>query len=240
MGLTLTAIGVTSLTPELARTLGQVDELRSEEIDFAISVDPAPQSSSAAHAPPAAAPTAPPASPSRAATTLAIPPPIAKPTPAPDIPRRIIIPSIQLDAPIAPVELKRRRGDPAAQWGVPDGQAAGWHNTSARLGETGNLVLNGHHNINGKVFARLKDLKPYDEIIITGDHLTATYLVTERKLLLEQGQPLAVRLQHAQFIAPTSDTRLTLVTCWPPEDYTYRLILVARPISNAMPTGKMS
>ncbi len=165
---------------------------------------------------------------------------MAVPTPAPDIPRRIIIPSIQLDAPITPVELKRRKGAPAAQWGVPEGRAAGWHNTSARLGEAGNLVLNGHHNINGKVFARLKDLKPYDEIIITGDHLTATYLVTERKLLREQGQPLAVRLQHAQFIAPTSDTRLTLVTCWPPEDYTYRLILVARLVSNAMPTGKMS
>jgi sortase A len=39
-----------------------------------------------------------------------------------------------------------------------------------------------------------------------------------------------VRLQNAQWIQPTTDERLTLVTCWPYNDNSHRLIIVARPI----------
>jgi len=58
-----------------------------------------------------------------------------------------------------------------------------------------------------------------------------TYEVTERKLLLERGQPLAVRIENAQWIMPTEDTRLTLVTCWPPTDNSHRLVVIARPVA---------
>jgi LPXTG-site transpeptidase (sortase) family protein len=167
----------------------------------------------------------------------------ASPTPQPrptatalplDVPTRIVIPSVKLDAPVEAVGLVRAKGKTVDEWGVPDGRTAGWHDTSARLGQIGNLVLNGHHNINGMVFARLKDLTPGDTIDVYGDHQVITYEVTERKLLLEAGQPLSVRLQHAQYIEPTGDERLTLVTCWPPRGNSYRLILIARPVKQVM------
>jgi sortase A len=158
-------------------------------------------------------------------------PPSPTPVPLPaEIPVRIVIPAIDLDAPITPVVLLFKQGDPAAQWQVPNQRMAGWLNDSAKLGEMGNLVLDGHHNVYGRIFERLKDLQPGAEIIIYGETRAITYSLTARTLLLERGQPEQVRLEHARYIAPTSDQRLTLVTCWPPTDYSHRLILVARPV----------
>lgn len=161
-------------------------------------------------------------------------PPARAPRPAetaPEIPRRLLIPAINLDAPVQPVRLIVSRDGRTAEWGVPSGRAAGWHNTSTRLGETGNLVLNGHHNIQGSVFARVKDLQPSDQIIVIGERRRVTYEVVERKLLLERGQPLATRIENARWIMPTEDARLTLVTCWPPTDNSHRLIVIARPVA---------
>jgi sortase A len=149
-----------------------------------------------------------------------------------ETPKRIVIPAIDLDAPILPVKVNYKDGDPAAQWQVPTKRAAGWHNTSALLGEIGNLVLNGHHNIRGRVFERLKDLKAGDLIFVYGDHMEVVYSVAERRLLKERGQKMDVLFKHAKYIQPTTDERLTLVTCWPPSDYSYRLILIARPVQD--------
>jgi sortase (surface protein transpeptidase) len=55
--------------------------------------------------------------------------------------------------------------------------------------------------------------------------------VVERYILKEAGMPLSVREKNAQWIAPTNDTRLTLVTCWPyywPGN-SHRVVVVARP-----------
>lgn len=149
-----------------------------------------------------------------------------------ETPNRIVIPAIDLDVPIEPVDLIYTAGDPAAQWQVPNKRAAGWHATSARLGEIGNMVLNGHHNIRGRVFERLKDLRPGDLIFVSGPRGEVVYSVTERRLLKERGQPMDVRIAHASYIGPTPDERLTLVTCWPPRDYSHRLILIARPVQD--------
>ncbi len=149
----------------------------------------------------------------------------------PEIPRRIVIPAIDLDAPVQPVKLIVSRNGRTAEWGVPSGRTSGWHSASARLGEPGNLVLNGHHNIRGRVFARVRELQPLDQIIVIGERRKVTYEVTERKVLLERGQPLAARIENAQWIMPSEDTRLTLLTCWPPTDNSHRLIVFARPIA---------
>ena len=184
-------------------------------------------------------------SPTQSNSLLAVPSPVPTPTPTPvplpaEIPTRIVVPAIKLDAPITPVVLLYKQGDPAAQWQVPDEREAGWQDTSAKLGEIGNLVLDGHHNINGRVFERLKDLKPGDSIIIYGETRVITYSLVMRTLLLERGQPLQVLLQHAKFIESTPDQRLTLVTCWPPTDYSHRLILVARPVQENMLSNRDS
>ncbi len=161
----------------------------------------------------------------------ALPALVATPTPiAPSIriPTRIVIHAIDLDAPI---EISGWHTiDGVSEWDIPDHFAAGWLKLSAPLGQIGNTVLTGHHNIDGEVFRRLVELKPGDQIVVYSDDEPFFYTVTTRKILRERDQPLAVRLKNAQWIQPTDDERLTLVTCWPYTSNTHRLIIVAIPM----------
>jgi len=148
------------------------------------------------------------------------------------IPERLVIPAIGLDAPVVPagsrvvwIEGRRYR-----EWLAPDRRAVGWHPTSAPIGEPGNTVLSGHHNIAGAVFRRLAEVKIGDRIQVDTRDGRFLYVVVERHILLERGQPLAVRLANARWIQPFPDERLTLVTCWPLWDNSHRLIVVARPV----------
>lgn len=151
-------------------------------------------------------------------------------------PVRLVIPEIDLDAPIVDIGVEpiEQNGQTYYQWLVPDSFAAGWHNNSARLGEVGNTVLNGHHNVYDEVFRDLVDLEEGDKIIMyDSEDQVHTYLVTVKEILPERGQPIEVRLENAQWIAPTEDERVTLVTCWPYTDNSHRLIVVAEPVEAA-------
>ncbi len=149
-------------------------------------------------------------------------------------PVRIVIPQIELDAPVNGIGLKQViNGDQTYyQWLVPDGYEVGWHDNSARLGQPGNTVLNGHHNINGEVFRDLVDLNEGDEIILYDNQERFVYQVTTKEILAERGQPLSVRVENAQWIAPTDDERITLVTCYPYTDNSHRLVIVAKPVQD--------
>ncbi len=149
-------------------------------------------------------------------------------------PQRILIPAIDVDAPVsgiglAPIEVD---GETYYQWQVPNEYRAGWHNTSARLGEVGNTVLNGHNNIFGEVFRDLEYLQEGDEITVYDNETPFVYTITQIEILPEQGQPIAVRQENAQWILPTEDERLTLISCWPYESNTHRLVVVAKPTSD--------
>lgn len=147
-----------------------------------------------------------------------------------ETPVRIQIPTIQLDAPIVAVGLTTTADGSSAEWRVPDYRAAGWLNTSTQLGGPGNLVLSGHHNIEGRVFEYLKDVKLGDRITVVSAHRSVTYVVTTSEVLPEKDQPEFVRAENAKLIAPTMDDRLTLVTCWPPDNNTHRLVVIARKV----------
>ncbi len=146
-------------------------------------------------------------------------------------PRRIVIPSIDVDAPITTVGLTpfENNGQMFYQWLVPSAYEAGWHNNSAPLGQPGNTVLNGHHNIFDEVFGRLVDLEVGSQIIVYDSETPHNYTVAEIQILPERGQPVEVQLENAQWIQPTDDERVTLVTCWPHTDNSHRLIVVAFP-----------
>lgn len=146
-------------------------------------------------------------------------------------PQRIVIPSIEVDAPVTDVSLTAVQSGAQTyyQWQVPAAYEAGWHNTSAPLGQTGNTVLNGHHNIYGEVFGGLVDLEVGAEIIVYDKTEPHRYTVADVEILPERDQPLAVRKENASWIEPTTDERLTLVTCWPHTDNSHRLIVVAYP-----------
>jgi sortase A len=105
--------------------------------------------------------------------------------------------------------------------------------TSARAGERGNTVLDGHHNIAGEVFRDLVDLKEGDAIQLWAGDQAHDYVVSLLKILPEKGQPTSVRLENAKWIQPTADERLTLVTCWPYTNNTHRLVVVAVPADRA-------
>lgn len=169
------------------------------------------------------------------------PPPPSLPSPTPDPtlvppadlpPSRIVAPAIDLDARVVPMGWTTvdRKGTPVSTWIVPE-NAAGWHENSALPGHGDNIVLSGHHNIEGKVFRYVVDLQPGDEITLYVDDASYTYTVTEKYILKEAGMPLSVRQKNAQWIMPTGDERLTLVTCWPYEwpGNTHRVIVVALP-----------
>ncbi len=150
----------------------------------------------------------------------------------PEVPVRIVIPSIDLHAPVvpAPVDFEKLAGKEFLQWYVPDQFASGWHTTSAMLGETGNTVLNGHHNAFGEVFVSLVDLNVGDIIWVESERSRFSYQITNKMILPEKYEQLDMRMNNAQWILPSIDERLTLITCWPYETNTHRLIVVARPM----------
>ena len=158
--------------------------------------------------------------------------PARKPTPislAGQNPTRIVIPAIQLDAPVETVGWHTVDG--VSQWDVPDTYAAGWLMTSAPLGQPGNTALTGHHNIGGEVFRNLVKLQPGDRITLYANDQPFFYEVASRRILPERGQPDEVRRANARWIQPTDDERITLITCWPYTSNTHRLVIVAKPIA---------
>jgi sortase A len=148
-----------------------------------------------------------------------------------------LAPAIKLDAPVVEMgwDLVDRNGAMVSEWVVPE-KAAGWHLNSALPGHGENVVLSGHHNIAGKVFRYVVDMEPGDEVTLYVDETPYVYYVSEKYILKESGMPLRVRQKNAQWIMPTGDERLTLVTCWPYEwpGNSHRVIVVARPSSYFM------
>jgi LPXTG-site transpeptidase (sortase) family protein len=149
------------------------------------------------------------------------------------IPDRIVIPAIQLDAPVKLATFKniKVQGQPYQQWGAPNSFAVGYPTTSAPLGVAGNTVLIGHHNVYGEVFGHLVDLQKGDLILVYSGDKEFAYVIALKMILPEEFQPVEVRLKNAQWIAPSQDERLTLVTCWPYESNTHRLVIVATPVN---------
>ena len=147
------------------------------------------------------------------------------------VPERIVIPSIFLEAPIIPVHYRDIEADGQVyhQWRVPAEFAAGWQDGSALLGQPGNTVLNGHHNAFGEVFRDLVELKIGDEIRVFAGGNEFRYLVAAKLLLPERGESLELRMENARWLARSEDERLTLVTCWPADSNTHRVVIVAFP-----------
>ncbi|MCW1970746.1 MAG: sortase [Anaerolineae bacterium] len=149
--------------------------------------------------------------------------------PAFERPTHIVIPAIKVDAPIAESSLIiNKQGQP--EWDLPKGRVAAWHNNSSLLGQPGNLVLNGHNNIEGSIFAGLYDLKPGDKVILRNKNREITYELSYYKLLKEKDQPISALIENAKYIEPTPDDRITLVTCWPITNNTHRWIWVGKPV----------
>jgi len=145
------------------------------------------------------------------------------------IPTRLVIPSISIDAEIVPVgwSVIERNGQEYSIWQVAD-FAVGWHKTTAILGQPGNTVMAGHHNVNGEVFRDLVNVEVGDKVTAYSGGQAFEYVVEVKTIVPEKGEPVEVRRRNAEWIAPTDDERLTFVTCWPYTNNTHRVIVVAK------------
>jgi sortase A len=183
------------------------------------------------------------------AELVSVGPPPAQPFPTPQAapqeilptadpglpPDRLVIPAIELDTDVVPIGFEKLRfeGEIYDQWLAPGIRAAGWHETSVGLGAPGNTVLNGHHNIRGEVFRDLYRLRLGDQLLIYSGPEVFEYVVVFSAILEERNQPLDVRLANAEWIKQTEDERVTLITCWPYESNTHRVVVVAVPVRTA-------
>ncbi len=154
---------------------------------------------------------------------------------APAVPDRLQIPVIDVDVPV--VELgwhaaTHRDGQILSEWDVAE-YAAGWHKNSARLGEPGNMVMSGHNNILGAVFRELDQLKKGNEVILYVGDYQAFYAVDQVVIVPEKNATPEQRKENARWIGPFDDDRLTLVSCWPRNNNTHRIIVVAHPAAAA-------
>ncbi|HCB49883.1 MAG TPA: hypothetical protein DEP47_10235 [Chloroflexi bacterium] len=122
-----------------------------------------------------------------------VPPPI--PTPGPEQARRIQIPVIDVDKPIV-------QGDDWEQLKKGVGQHIG----SSLPGQPGNLVLSAHNDIYGEIFRDLDELKPGDEIIISTERQSYTYVVND----IDVVEPTEVSV-----MAPSEHASTTLISCYP-------------------------
>lgn len=144
----------------------------------------------------------------------------------------ISIPAIKLDAPIVNAELRNidYGGQTFRQWSAPNIYTAGLLSTSAPLGVTGNTVLIGHNNFYGEVFEHLVDLQIGDQILLYSREKEFTYIIALKMILRERSQSIDVRIKNSEWMAPSTDERVTLITCWPYQSNTHRLIIVAVPV----------
>ena len=108
--------------------------------------------------------------------------------------------------------------------------AAGWHDNSSLPGFRGNVVLAGHHNQAGKVFQNAVELERGDIMFLDINDQTYSYIVARKDILPETTVSDAQRNENGRWITQTEDERLTLVTCYPPDGNTHRVIIVAVPI----------
>ncbi len=147
-------------------------------------------------------------------------------------PLRLVIPQLGIDASVSRVPLVSNEldGQRYFQWAVPNGYEVGWHETSARLGQSGNTVLNGHNNVYGEIFRNLIDLELGQDVFLYDSDGSYHYRVTQREILAENDQPLSVRMANARWIEPTADERITIISCWPYATNSNRLVVIAQPV----------
>jgi sortase A len=132
-----------------------------------------------------------------------VPPPI--PTPGPEQARRLQIPAINVDHPIV-------QGDDWEQLKKGVGQYVG----SAVPGQSGNVVLSAHNDIYGEIFRHLDRLAVGNEIIISTERQSYTYVVREVRVV----EPTEVWV-----MSPTETAQATLISCYPYRIDTRRIVV---------------
>ena len=136
---------------------------------------------------------------------------------------RIVVPSADIDAGIRPVGYTFRGG--RLQYDVPQLEAGHYVGT-AEPGRPGNTVIGGHVNRRGGpgIFASLPRVTAGDVVEVHQGEQVYRYVVTEIRI---------VAADATSVMSPTQDATLTLITCFPDDDYQERLVVVGKLIDSA-------
>lgn len=133
--------------------------------------------------------------------------PLPAPTPGPEQPTRLRIPSIGVDAPVV-------QGD---DWESLK-RGAGHHIGSANPGERGNCIISAHNDIYGEIFRDLPKVRVGDIVDVYTASQVHRYWVTQTRIV----EPTDVSVMH-----PTSSPVLTLISCYPYGVDTHRIVVIA-------------
>lgn len=141
----------------------------------------------------------------------------------------ISIPALNVEAPVIALAPRLVEEQGAMVWRlpVPNSYSVAWDETSAEPGFVGNVILTGHNNLYGAVFGDLDKLTYGDEIAIWSEYGVFSYYVSDIQYLEYKDQPLEVRTSYTQWLSQTFDQRLTLISCWPRQTATHRIVIVA-------------
>ncbi len=137
----------------------------------------------------------------------------ALPTPAPEQPRRMIIPAINVDAPVV-------QGVGWEQLKKGIGQVPG----TALPGQVGNSVYAAHNDIYGELFRHLDQLQPGDEVRLYTASQEFRYVVRDWKIV----EPTEVSVMDS-----TSTAIITLISCYPYLVDTQRIVVFADLVTGA-------
>jgi hypothetical protein len=123
-----------------------------------------------------------------------------------EIPRRLALPSLRVDAPIVPVGVL-----PDGTLAVPPNpQVLGWWQGGARVANgQGSIVIDGHVDTatdgSGALF-RLRELRPGDPLLLRTDHRSQRYVIAALRSYPKAGLP-------AEVFAASRQPRLVIITC---------------------------
>ena len=131
---------------------------------------------------------------------------------------RVVIKSIGLDATVSPVGLVYRSGE--LLYDVPRLEAGQYVGTAAP-GEAGNVVIGGHVARRGAtgIFAALPKVVAGDVVEVYRGDSVYRYSITEIKV---------VAADATDVMSPTQEATLTLITCFPEDNYAERLVVVGK------------
>jgi LPXTG-site transpeptidase (sortase) family protein len=145
------------------------------------------------------------------------------------LPETITIPALNILSAIRPAGWQMDPYDPETMvWDSPEAEV-GWSVTSALPDVAGNIILYGHNNINSSIFKYLYNLKEGDEIHLTTGQADFPYVVS-RVEILEVSNDDANQEAYLQYFKATRAPRLTLLSCYPPDNNTHRVIVIAYPV----------
>ena len=151
---------------------------------------------------------------------------------SPTMPVALAIPAVDLQAQVTPMgwEPALIADQVSTRWVVPE-QTLGWAVNSAGAGEPGNVIIVGHQAVGAAIFRPLAlgEVIAGQEILVqAANGVLHRYQVTEvSEPIPAIGASAEELAQAAEYLAPTTDARLTLVSGWPADATTHRMFVVA-------------